>query len=71
MVRKCQAKKTDLVRYSSKPLLTTEIEETWTPEPKLDELYLQSLPPRDEKDDKIEALEIEIEAQKLMNSSLN
>ena len=49
-------KKTDMVIYSSKPQTVQEIEDIWTPEPKLEELYLQSLPPRDEKDDQIDAL---------------
>ena len=49
-------KKTDMVIYSSKPQTVQEFEETWIPEPKLEELYLQSLPPRDQKDDQIDAL---------------
>ena len=49
-------KKTDLLRYSSKPLQTTELEEIWEPELGLDAIYLKSVPPRDEKDDKIDQL---------------
>ena len=60
-----------MVIYSSKPISVREFEEIWTPEPQLDELYLQSLPPRDEKDDKIDVLKTELEAQKLINSSLS
>ena len=59
------------MKYSSKHVVVNEIEETWEPEFGLDDLFLKSLPPRDEKDELIDDLKTEVEAQKLINSCLS
>ena len=55
-VSEIQSRKNDLLIYNSNPLKINVVEECWEPEPKLDELYLNSQPTRDQRDDQIELL---------------
>ena len=41
-VSKIESRKNDLIIYNSNPLKINVVEECWEPDPKLDEIYLNS-----------------------------